>query len=306
MSYTFQVIFSGLCAFVPDTDIDKTAPSHIDVLLVDTDDSRTDDLKFDHYDDHFPILKYRAEDEPGGAAPLGDRDSRGFWTLREEHLVFDVRNNVTKVVSAKRPFSLGSISSLPRMDKVFPPANELDPGALLDNPNFVIARLVLDQGTLADFEIGKINDGDITAQFVPPPPSGVAVTQTLAIKVSLTLTLDDDEEVVFHSKDFNAMASTDPDVRSVVVGPKPGGTVQVSVMNLCCGYFMEKKKDNSEKPAQDTDFEYFYILAKDFDQFQDFTQLPIPVPVSYPAIPPVAGDGGGETARCNMVLFNGK
>src|SRR6202035_4748183 len=243
MSYTFQILFSGLCAFVPDTDIDTTPPSHVDVLLVDTDHGDKKYLKFPHDDDdHFALLKYDLGDTTGGVSTVNiDRDSKAFWTLQDEQLTIEVRKRLPKggtQVSPPRPFTLGNLSALPRMDKIFPLAKDLHAGALGVKPDRIKARFRLDQGTFHQDTIGGYQGQDITVQFVPPPPGGAAVTQTLAINVALTLDLDDDEEIVIHSQAFRpGFLTTDPDVRSVVLNPNPGDAVEVKVMNLCCSYY---------------------------------------------------------------------
>jgi hypothetical protein len=310
-TYTFQMLFSGLCAFVPDTDIDKTSPSQMDVLLVNTDHDDKSFLKFEHEEDHFALLKYNLGDTPGGIV-AEDRDSQGFWTLNAEHLTIEVRKHGSAAPSPPRAFTLGDVTALPRIDKIFPPAKTLHPEALGNNPSRIKARLRITQGTLKQFTIGQFLNTDITVQFVPPPPGGVlAPPQTLATKIALTLELDPSEEVVIHSKAFGINSSpADPDVRTLALNPQPaGGAVEVSLVNLCCGYFMDKRTRKSETPRQDTDFEFFYILANDLPNFVKHAQYPIPVPVGYRAepLPPLANDhsgGGGETARCNMALFN--
>lgn len=312
MSYTFQILFSGLCAFVPDTDIDTTPPSHVDVLLVNTDHADKQHLKFPHDDDdHFTLLKYDLGDTTGGSSTVyADHDSKAFWTLQGEQLTIDVQKRLPgggTQTSAPRVFTLGDLSALPRMDKIFPLAKDLHPGALGGNPTRIKARLRLDQGTLHQHTIGDYQGQNITVQFVPLPPGGVAVTQTLAVKAALTVELNDDEEVVIHSQAFKpGFSTTDPDVRSVVLNPKPGGVVEVKVMNLCCSYYMEKVKFPAEVPRQDTDFEFFYLLARDFLTFVNHAQFPIPVPIAYQSVPPPPPlpGGGGDTARCNMALFN--
>jgi len=306
----FQIIFNGLCAFVPSSDIDTTKPDKVDVLLINTEHPRAEKLKYDHKEEHRALLKYELKDVDPGANP--SKDACGLWMLEDEQLTLEIltRNEEVGVAeSPKRPLKL-KLDKVPRIDKILPEARELDPEATGDKPDLVIARMTIDQGILEPFRIGSFMNEEIVAQFVPPedPP----VVHALVTKLRLAFNLNSDEEVVIHSKNFGP-GLTAGDVRQLTLkAPPPDRLVEISVSNLCCGRFMDYEADEiGELPAQDTDFEYHFLLSKEFERLvEKRVRLPIPVPVKYKVVKPDLSElepaGGGETIRCNLSLINPK
>ena len=314
-TYIFRAVFSGLCAFVPDVNIDgEKAPSSFDVLLIETEhEDRSPKLHFKPHEEHRPVLRY----ELGDVFPdmkSEDREAHGLWTLEREELTLEVqkKNPEGKWVSwggHSLAVKKENLSLLPRIDRILPDARNLDPKAQGDDPELVVARFIIDQGELEYHDIGHYNGENIVCQFVPPPPDGDAVIQELATKMRLTLQLNCDERIVIHSKAFGDDIKGE-DVRSLVLNPcPPSGEIEIGISNLCCGYYMDYVAPVEELPARDTDFEFHFMLSDAFDDLtgdDGHVHLPIPVPVRYRTLPPEdeGDEGGGETIRCNLSLYN--
>ena len=300
--YTFQIVFSGLCALVPDKDLDAgEKPTRVDVLLVDSKDKAALKLPTKH-EPHFPLLRFKLSDAAGnfnGAAG----ESYGMWTLENEDLSLEVRNVTTKQISTPDELVVDPLKNVPRIASIMPDHPDLDPLTLSTNPQTAIARFAIEQGRLVEFKLAQFLGEDVLGAFVPPPENQNPVIQKLAHKVALQLDLEPDEEVVIHARDFG-LASGAPDSRQLVLGPVPG-VVTVEITNLCCGYFLQKDEDFSDLPEADDDFDLFYILLKDFGDtlVKEYTRLPIPVPISYKAKNQPTGAGGAEPIRCNLALF---
>ncbi|HKH44784.1 MAG TPA: hypothetical protein VKM72_08980 [Thermoanaerobaculia bacterium] len=311
-AYYFRIVFSGLCAFVPDRDLDgKFKPTKMDVLLVDTNHDRAKKLYYKHDYRHLPVLKYDLKDvDCSQNTSVGDTFAHGIWTLSREQLKLEVRKRGTGSASMPpkpeaKPFKV-DLPLVPRIDKIFPEARELDTGALGASPKLVVARFSVDQGEFSHYAVGHYNDEDILVKFVPSKDPSPA--KPVAYKVQFTLGLASDEEVVIRSRKFGASPGA-PDLRHVVFLPPADGVVAVEISNLCCGQFMGYGEAYEEVPERDTDFEYHFMLSKNFDDLaKKHVRFPISVPVYYRSERPLevaeTAAGGGETVRCNLSLFN--
>lgn len=304
-TYEFRLIFSGLCALRPNADI-ESRPSQVDFLLVDTDSIRQAEvakLKLLPHDRHLAVLRFSEKDVRGRETENADV----VWMLEKEQIAFEIKTRTGaggSNPSPKRKLTIGDLSAVPRIDKVFPDGRFLDPEAEGPNPRKLIARLSITEGLVQHHKIGRYRESDVVAQFVPPPGSGVPVVQRLAFKVAVTLELNTDEEIVIHSKKFADGEGAADDFRTVTLGPVAvGKLIEVIAANVCCGDFMDII-ELEDVPVPDRDFEFFYLLCKDFVALAgDFDRFPIPVPMLFPS-KGAKGEGGGEPIRCNLALFN--
>src|SRR5436305_13166090 len=82
-----EILFSGLCAFVPRSDSETPA---VTVLLVNTASEFCKKLSKPP-EPHYPIFKFNLTNLKGGAPAAGvDGLARGLWLLDAENVTFEI------------------------------------------------------------------------------------------------------------------------------------------------------------------------------------------------------------------------
>jgi hypothetical protein len=168
------------------------------------------------------------------------------------------------------------------------------------------ARIKLDKGTLRTAALGVYRRKTVTAQFVPPPKERPGRKQALPRQVALeVLAIPDDVEVQVRAKRF----AGEPKERVLRLRPipdvkRPGKKlVEVEVRNLCCESIIADK-DVEDFPEADLDFEYFYLVAKNYETLKkDYVRFPVPVPVEFNN-DSHSGQSGGDTIKCSVARFS--
>jgi len=301
--YTFQIIFGGLCAMVPDN---WEKPRSLDVVLVDTENYPKNKLDYYH-EPHSPVIRFELGDvlSPAGLSGTGET----VWHLKKEQLTLEFHWVDDKTTGTPKPpkfeIDKSARKHIPRIYDFLPGGGELNPEVLGKTPgNFVAARFHLETGSLALYKPSKYFGKPVTAEMIPP--HGKSIRMDLAHQAALTLELPRSVRVsIVLSK-----IKTGKETRRVTFRPgKKKEEMRVKVFNLCCGYYEEESAYNQGVPGADVDFECFYLLSKNFDDLvAKSTVLPVPVPVKYAHLKPSASgpppDGGGaEPIRCTMSFF---
>lgn len=307
MTYTFRLFFSGLCAFVPDSDL-GAPPRLMTVLLLNTDQGRFQTLN-NPPERHLPILKFNLKNlynEEGtgkflGVWPLNFEDIRIY--LRDRETGEEVSWGPLRIVSDQ---SRESFTLLPLMEDLLPSAGQVDPDYL--RLKLVKARVFLDTGTLKVAQIAQYQGKDVRVHFVPnlddPDDPQPIYSKLLPHKIMLELSdLPENLDVVIYSEGFEGdPLPTRELVLKPIVDPTGRSIIEVSILNLCCDSVLGEPLQTERVPEADTDFEAFYGICKELDNLmRDYRRFPIPVPVIHDN----DGEkgGGGDTIKCTGARF---
>jgi hypothetical protein len=308
MSYTFRIVFGGLCALVP-----REKEHQLDILLINTQNARAD--KLSHVPPlHVPRLEFDLANLTGGSSvPAG---TLGYWRLQFEQLAISAKGssqpltfagNLTTIQSGKtstNPPSSRDFSWIPDLTSVCPPAGNVEADCFAAQPvmglkkGFIMGRLTLDRGVANVRDVSSYRGDEVLAEFVPKPGGSTAARAAMPHLAQVAIDVDDGEVVTITGTRFDGKKP-----RALHLGPaKPGGAIEVHLTNLCCGGYLDV--DGSKPPKEDDDFECFYILCQNFDELlRKLPRLPIPVPVEFATVTnPITGiaGGGGNPIACSM------
>jgi len=196
MSYTLNVKFSGLCAFVPDTPFADGAPARAQVFLPNG--MKPKPLTFDSkiLDPHYPLLEF-AQDQldpnsPRQADLRRAADGRGACVLAGEDVWFDLKleaqSKAGLTISEKNSDEAAPDDSLFWLAKLenASPGVYLDP-SLLDGPKLtpdfpIAARVSFDQGLL---KVSGRTERD--CEFHPSRPGDPQYKQRIATELTLEI-----------------------------------------------------------------------------------------------------------------------
>jgi hypothetical protein len=313
MSYDFRLEFSGLCAFVPDKDVEEGAEV-ITAILVSTMTriEDTDGGEVAGSESHQPLLVFDLNSI--GAESGGDGKNCGVWFLDGEDVTLHFKRGGAeypvgplrvRLDNTERSFSL-----VPLMERALPGAGQVDPDCLEGVPSdtagkLVRARIYLDKGTLFASELAKYRGQRVTAQFVPPPDEEIPVyKQYMPRRVTLEVSsVPDDVLTVIRARKIRIPDSYRELVLSPIEGQDGARSVVAEVRNLCCESVLADK-DKESFPEADLDFLYYYQIAARYKELSAFfVEFPIPVPVEF--INRITlGQGGGDTIKCSSARFN--
>jgi hypothetical protein len=283
MSYTFRVLFSGLCAFVPERPFATGDPGAVTVLLPNVLNPRalknkaSNETDVDVLNPHFPLVSFDLADlhpQSPRKADLRRKDTgRGACLLLGEEFSFILRNAPAAQQAVAAPPAVAVASFDPQAD----PQNlrdesslfwlarlgQANPGAIVDralldfskdmNLEKVIARARLTQGAL---RVSQRSEKDCT--FEPAGNGHPDITQRIATELALD----------FEGVEGNVVIVTRGKAqRSITLSPvaRPD-LVEVRIQNIEIDDFLGiplNLRNKKEVP----DFEVFYdLLAKPANQ----------------------------------------
>ena len=314
MSYDFRLEISGLCAFIPDKEIEEGADV-ITAILVST-RTRIEDAdggEVSGSESHQPLLVFDLNSV--GAESGGDGRNCGVWFLDGEDVTLRFKRGDAeypvgplrvRLDNTERSFSL-----VPLMERALPGAGQVDPDCLEEVPSdtagkLVRARFYLDKGTLFVSELARYREGRVTAQFVPPPDEGSPVyKQYMPRRVTLEVSsVPDDVLTVIRATRIRTPDSYRELVLSPIEDLDGARSVVAEVRNLCCESVLVDK-DVESFPESDPDFSYYYQIAARYKELSEtFDEFPIPVPVEFLNRILLGGQGGGDTIKCSSARFN--
>jgi hypothetical protein len=296
MPYTFRMILGGLCTFVPEPGLGA-----VRALMVNTDPQaghgRVGQLS--HLPDlHRPTLVYDRANETGANPASGSRQA--IWPLRKEEITVTTQQPVPlRIVGNLSSTKTGTPAAndhdldwIPNLASIVPLAGRIEQDCLGPNPtmDFITARVRIDQGTLQVYQFAQFpGTASVETEFVPYPTGATIARQAMPHQVRWDITVPDGQTVTINSRPFPAAAP----LPIIAFGPAPaGGTIEVQLINLCCGqYLTQPPPPPPSRLDPDDDFECFYMLLDNFSTLiNQVKPLPIPVPVAYPPMP-VAGAG---------------
>lgn len=303
MSFDVHVVFSGLCAFIPNqgNEDSKGLPTRVQVLLVD---ARKPRLAVDNVmlTPHFPRLYFNADLlVPAPQLPTG---TELVVPLERK----EVRFMIPYTAEGANPFSLveGELDNdrMPEdlkdfrwgldMKELWPDFSEVDPAALEDSGSkgLTVARVVVDRGKLSSY------------QFEGGPYWTFRSSDKRAFASRAA--------VDFSELDYFMLVVRDLDCGTVEVFPltsRNGEPVRIHVANLCnaCRPKIIEPGPPAALPKQDDDFRWYYeicanrgLLATDYAPGKQ--ELPVPVLASDSE----ESDGRGDVAaKCMRLTFAG-
>jgi len=329
-SYKLRISFSGLCALVPRGDSFQT-PKRMDVILVADDDN-------DQYSDvHRPVVGIYVKNLLGGDANGKLKDTMAFLELDREDVEFFLVERSSKTAykiesdikyldgrkAGDKPFRDLAIptlpereldfkaqqldfSWLPRMKMVLSSASYIDPGHVTRQApeNVVKARVLVSGGDFGSHSLGSHKGGFVVTQFTPAIVSGSPVRQAIAHWAGSETVVSSKYDVLIRISKMGSPQNK----REVVLRPKDNESLVIQISNLCCGYYGSEEVEGLKglrSLQPDDDFDRFYYLLPD-DQLKKikntFGQLPLPIPVDYPAVQ-INETGGVDPIRCSGVVF---
>ncbi|HEV3459680.1 MAG TPA: hypothetical protein VHG32_24270 [Thermoanaerobaculia bacterium] len=307
MSYTFRIVFGGLCALVP-----REKEHELDILLINTQNDRAG--KLSHVPPlHVPRLEFDLADLTGGSSvPAG---TLGYWRLKFEQLAISAKGSSQPLTFAGDLSTIQSgktgagikpsrdFSWIPDLRSVCPLAGNVEADCFAAQPvmganrGFIMGRLTLDRGVANVRDVSSYRGDEVMAEFLPKYAGSTAARAAMPHLAQVTMDVDDGEVVTITGKRFDGKKP-----RSLHLGPaKPGDEIEVHLTNLCCGGYLDV--DDSKPPKEDDDFECFYILCQNFDELlRKLPRLPIPVPVEFATAPKKGSlvGGGGNPIACSM------
>jgi hypothetical protein len=312
MSFHFRVVFTGLCAYVPNRPIDpvglvKDKPTRVQVIMVDAREPRTavDSSKLPP---HFPIAYIEAENlAASNGVPSGTRLE---WLLDRRELTFELADGkpthfdlVQGALVAPTPLIPGKPTApVPRaatdfgwgahMEAHAPDFAQIDPLCFQDagSKGLVATRVVLTQGRLTNFAF----DPNSTFYFFDASLGGPGNKEDRPYSNKVALEVRDVTGVKLVARDLDGKRPTE---RLDLTGPA-GDWTTITVANLCDGRTPERNPLTTQEPKDDDDFRWFYELCENRQNLAaalNGASLPIP------RIAP--GHGGPGAVQCMRATF---
>jgi hypothetical protein len=316
MSFNFRVIFSGLCAFVPDQPVAPEGPvaqqlTGMQVVMVDA-RKWAQAVDSGKLKPHFPIAVIDAVNLQGqNGVPPGTRLE---WRLDRRELKFVIADGTPKDFALVRggwtqpPFPQGTPQTATptqaddfgwgaHMTSIAPSFATIDPDCFLDGPSslgLTVARVVLDRGELA-------NRGFAPATtpwyYFDSALGGGGPQAARPYSNKTTLELQSVHGVELVARDLDGQR---PDDKVALTGPD-GGWVEITVSNMDDGRLPEVMPDPNPQlnPADsaDTDFRWFYSLCANRSLLGSaLSNNDLPYPKH-------SGGGGPGTVQCMHAMF---
>lgn len=277
MPYTLNVLFRGLCVWVPGTDTTKIQ-EWFGAFLVNAGAKIMDDLDNDpRLNQHFPLVRFDLKNLKN--APNKVDDIKGLWALDHEDVV------IKPTQSAGPPLSVARQGNKDLSELLS--GGELLPDCLQATPTegHVIARVHLMEGSLYADKLSNINNKPIIVQFFPKQAS--KVEKVIATGVALQMN-ELQGDLILRARAFDTKSSRE----LIFADPGNGNSITIEILNLCADELMEV---SSRLPGVDEDFRLNYLPSKDgHSRVVKHQSLPLPVATHFDP----DGDGGGEFARC--------
>lgn len=268
MSYTFRIVFSGLCAFVPDKPLASGgSPTSVIVLFRDLKSGLTlpGDL---HVLPHFPMVEFNLQNRrPGSTRPL-DSSVLGLCILASEDLTIGIENASSiypNYLKVKNPVPKDpqnptadekeSLFWLPLMENAVPGAlvNPQLLGDLDPTQSLLAGRAFLTMGTLST---RLIQEGTWIFGAVGDPSTRSTekekyFSESLALEIG---GLEDNVELSF--KKFGTSKG-----QTLILGPNPEAPEAVVEVLIVNREFPEPATgENNPAPRNDLDFSVYYDL----------------------------------------------
>jgi hypothetical protein len=297
MAFNVRVIFSGLCAYVPNSPLgdSEASPTKMMVVMVDARKSKMSLDEENKLQPHFPIIFLRGHQVPGvqGLPPrtdLGWRIDRKQIkiVIPEEALdankfsVFQREKDEDGLLTHDKDFSFGA-----DLQTIVPGFSEIDPKVFEDqgSKDLVAARILLDKGALSTFDLGDSNWKFPGTDFTARRLSNRSLLELKDLK-ALTLV----------ATDLDGGASEE-----VSLQPSKQETVEIFIGNFCTGCMPMLLHVDEATAIQlqheivpDDDFRWFYELSREREGLKGL-DLPIPTPDE--------GGKGNEAAKCMQATF---
>jgi hypothetical protein len=299
MSYTFRIVFAGLCAFVPDRSFDANpGPSSVTVLLPNL--LTPFPLSNKILTPHYPTLEFNlAHRQPGSREPtlvrpnqaLGDKglcfllweelkiSAQSLGAAAQIHLVNGHNaSDATRATSADEH----SVWWMAKMDKAAHGAGlvrrDLQPPRTPKRSE-IVTRLKLSGGVLSSWELV----GDVCT-FEPQSTYKQEIAREIAWELN---GITGPVEIACSSFGVN------PGTSKLILEPPAGTGVEIVIRNLEIDAFLFPEYQ-LERGTRASDFEVYYKLCSGFNG----AALPVPV---LPTAPPP--DSVHEL--CPPVAFSG-
>jgi len=315
MSFNFRVIFSGLCAFVPDRPIAPVGPldekpTSMRVVMVDA-RTRTKAVDGGVLEPHFPIAVISTTNLKGRNGILPG--TRLEWRLDRKELKFVIQDGTPKgfdlvqgaLRGAPAPGSIPDPGALPadtplaphdfawgaHMQEAAPNFARIDPRCFQDagSMGLVAARVVIDRGELAN----RAFDPEMTPRyfFDKTLSGGDLAPRPFANTTSLEIKAVSGVQLV--ARDLDGLQSPE----KLTLAGADNEWVEITVSNMDDGRLPERLPDPDLLPTEDADFRWFYSLCANRDQLAGVLNgrlLPVPEPVP---------GGGPGAVQCMHATF---
>jgi hypothetical protein len=310
MAFTFRIVFSGLCAFVPNKPFGITSQQEVRVLLPNVLKARTIQRPQPDADDvlasdafilppHFPLLTFDERtlrqssgqifhfvkerldlDKPAGrrtGVTLLQKQDLYVWPDGREPRPESLRLINGPVENLDNPSAeeKESLFWLTKIDELLgagrPPIPELLRESLDQEENRIITRIRLQEGRLKTHSLTDPRWEYLPVGQVPVLGAGKKVARSLALE------LEADEKVKLV---FRAFGSAD--TQKMIFAPPlddPHEDVEIQLLNLEPDNLLGVKEEEEEEalsPSIDPDFAVYYDLIKGFQK-----QEPRPIPQRF-------------------------
>jgi len=288
MSFNARVVFTGICAFVPNSLPKEESGVRICVVLPDGRSRKLNAKQgFDgtNLRRHRGFLQFKARQlvaaiDPETAKTIPD-DANVIWYLDRHRVSFAYDQNANE---PELPFLNGQVpNSLAKMGEMLPRYATVDADVVgEDRWQKTVGQIVLQRGVLR-----VANPG---AQWVfPNVLTTEVIEQNLANEIHLEMSYLDGISIV-----ATRYGQTEPDVRWVLQSVK-GEDVEITVANLCDENPLRWETEVEELSPED-DFRWYYTLLSENTQqelFQKLKGLRFPIPLR-----PVNQAGNGQGMNC--------
>lgn len=285
MAFKLRIVFTGLCAFVRNTDETKRAR----MCIVLPDGRGREVTRFRESADsqplrrHFGFLQFKIHQ----LAALADsqeflsKDTDAIWYLDHHRVTF-----LTTPADRRRqpfPFVDTGINRIAKLDMIVPKHSEIDPQALEDHPPAtILAQVLLHEGVLSH--------NPLVHQWVfPPTLAGRVLNPFLSHEVILEV--PDLEQVDVIATPFNGGEPA----RWSFFG-RDNEDVTLTLANLCDDNPLRWETNGTR--VVDDDFRWYYrLLSAEAQQDLSAQLRGLPFPVPYP-IPEEIEEPNGQAINC--------
>jgi hypothetical protein len=299
MAFKFRAIFTGLCAYVP-----NTAGTKLMVVLVNATKKYKDAGGQDALEEgkvaldgqplekHWPVLRF-----PSGALEGGGNLTRApecLVPLDRERLTFSFTPTPASLQFQQQDTAgkTDRFDWIPSMTEIFdgsggrPPAHIL-PAVVGTQPprESVIAQVFVELGKLSTdtLEPGDQWNRSVVWHYAPNPMG----TPERGLANSVALDVDSVDRVTIQAAKLDSVGT-----REWTFVGKANERVEVRIENVCCdSLFKYLPQDWPSRP--DADFRWLYFLLSDQTTLQKWLDIQHYLPIPYPRMLP-----GGRPIEC--------